>query len=103
MVQSTSLKDKFLNDYIMLRYPEKAEEYAAILQQGNMMPKLLQSSMQLLVQAVTDENGQVRPEWQAQIPRLQQLQQQAMAVLKTSMPAEQQAAGAEQTQQPQQQ
>ena len=102
VIQATSLKDKFLSDYIMLRYPEKAEEYNAILQQGNLMPKLLQSSMQLLVQAVTDENGQVRPEWQAQIPQLQQLQQQAMAVLQANMPAQAAGQAAGNQEQPQQ-
>ena len=90
VVQQTPLRDKFMMDYIMLRYPEKAEEYVAILKQGNKMPQLLQNSMQLLVQAITDETGKVRPEWQQHIPALQQLQQEAMAALQQQPGAQQQ-------------
>jgi len=97
VIQNTALRDRFMKDYIMLRYPEKAEEYTAILAQGNILPQLLTSAMQLLIQAVTDENGSVRPEWQQHIPQLRQLQQQAMTVL------QQQAPQAVAQQQPQQQ
>lgn len=78
----TPLAQTFLEEYVRVRYPTMADRWIAQLRAGDMKTQLIQSMGTLLQQAVTDERGQLRPEWQQHATQLQQLgaaAQQALA------------------------
>jgi hypothetical protein len=81
VIQTTGAKDVFMEEYIRLRYPKNAEQYITAIRQANAKNMVIQSLGGLLKTAVTDESGQLRPEWQAHSGELQQIQQQAQQVL----------------------
>jgi len=54
VIQTTVLKDKFIEDYIKLSYPDQSEEYIKILQQGNIAKQLIMS-LSTLLQAFTSK------------------------------------------------
>lgn len=74
VVQTTPLGPVFLQDYIKLRYPKKANEYIQILQAGVDMGKNLVASLSaLLQQALTPEEvATLPPDQQQQLAMIQQ-------------------------------
>lgn len=77
--QTTALAPKFLEDYVRLSYPDRAEEYTKILQQGD-IGKQLVASLSTLLKAFTSKEDlkSLAPE---QLAQLQQIEQQVVAYL----------------------
>ena len=76
LVLNTGAAQAFMSDYLRERYPSTAERYIQAMQQPNDV-NLISSLAGMLQQAVTDESGNLRPEWQ---PHAQQLQQLSVQV-----------------------
>ncbi len=77
--QTTPLAQKFIQDYVMLSYPDKSEEYVKILQQGD-VGKQLVASLSTLLQVFTspDDIKSLQP---AQLQQLDQIKQQVQQYL----------------------
>lgn len=81
VMQTTPLKDQFLQDFIKLRYPKKASEYVKILQQGN-PAKGLVAGLGTVLKQITQEHPEVVQQLAPKdLQGLQQLEQQATAFL----------------------
>jgi hypothetical protein len=76
LVMNTGAAQAFMSDYLRERYPATAERYIQAMAQPN-DGNLINALSTLLNQAVTDDTGNLRPEWQ---PHAQQLQQLAVQV-----------------------
>ncbi len=74
IVANTGAAQVFLSDYLRERYPATSERYIQAMAQPN-DTALIQTLAMQLQQAVTDENGQLRPEWQSHQAILGQLAQ----------------------------
>lgn len=74
IVANTGAAQVFLSDYLRERYPATAQRYIEAMAQPN-DTGLIQGLAAMLQQAVTDENGQLRPEWLSQQAALGQLAQ----------------------------
>lgn len=72
VIQNTPAAPVFLADYLRERYPATAERYIQAMQQNNDVALIAQLA-QMLNQAVTDETGNLRPEWQQFAGQLQQI------------------------------
>jgi len=72
---ATPLAQEFLRMYVQVRYPTYSERFLAVLEQAGGDKKLIQSLSLLLKEAVTDEHGQLRPEWTQHAQQLSQIQQ----------------------------
>jgi hypothetical protein len=86
VVQMTPLKDLFYQDYMALRYPEKAEIYIPVLQAAD--PKQLVQSLLVLVEnfASPTDMASLNPQEQQQ---LLMIKQQAMQYIGVSNAAQQ--------------
>lgn len=96
LVMNTGAAQAFLADYLRERYPSTAERYIQAMQQPNDV-NLISALAGMLQQAVTDESGNLRPEWQ---PHAQQLQQLNVQVQSRMGNMGQQGGNAAPTQQP---
>ena len=96
LVLNTGAAQAFMSDYLRERYPSTAERYIQAMQQPNDV-NLISSLAGMLQQAVTDESGNLRPEWQ---PHAQQLQQLSVQVQSRVGAMGQQGGNAAPTQQP---
>jgi hypothetical protein len=74
MFQGTPVGKLVMAEYIRLRYPDKATEWAEGLGQSN-DDQLIQGLAQALQAAVTSPEGQLKPEFAPEQQALQQLQQ----------------------------
>jgi hypothetical protein len=74
------LKDVFLQEFIRLRYPKKADDYLAAMQQGNIAMQLVQS-LSTLVKAFADpaELAALNPQQQQQLAMIGQQVEQYLA------------------------
>jgi len=80
--QSTPLAGTFLEEYIRVRYPSRADAFIQALRAGDQAKVLVQSLAQLLQAAVMDPTGkQLDPEWQPHSAQLAQIAQSAQAFL----------------------
>ncbi len=79
VIQTTALATKFLSDYIKLSYPDRAEEYCKILEQGD-VGKQLVLSLSTLLQAFTspEDLKTLKPQ---ELQQLDQIKQQVVAYL----------------------
>lgn len=76
IVQSTPAAMPFLEDYLNLRYPDKAAKYIAAIKQGEQQnAQINEQRKALLKEAVTDDAGQLLPEFQPHAQQVQQLLQ----------------------------
>jgi len=74
IVGPTAAGPVFLEEYLRMKYPLIADKLIAPLQQQTMQAQTVVPVLQeLLTQAVTDENGTLKPEWQAHAAELQKL------------------------------
>lgn len=96
IIQGTPLKDIFLQDLIMLEFPEKADKYLPILQSAD--PKMLVAALAELVKAFAqpEEVAALSPEMQLKLAGIQQQVVQYLGAAQnadtTPKPAEQQVA-----------
>lgn len=80
VIQTTALAPKFLEDYIRLSYPDKAEDYIKALQEGNIAKQLIMSLSALLKGfAQPDEIAALPPDQKQQLLQIQQQVQQYLA------------------------
>ncbi|HEX9232434.1 MAG TPA: hypothetical protein VF849_00005 [Blattabacteriaceae bacterium] len=79
VIQTTALAQKFIQDYLILSYPDKAEEYTKILQQGD-IGKQLVASLSALVKAFASEQD-IKSLTPQQVMQLKQIEQQATQYL----------------------
>lgn len=91
MIIKTPLAQIFAEDYLRLRYPDRADAYSEVLKSGQAqkdqaMKAALVSVSKLLKEAVTDETGKLNPEWQAHAAQLQQVSQQVAQLLNEPAP-----------------
>ncbi len=64
LIQNTPVAPLFLADYLRLRYPQAANSYIAAFQQGQANNEAInQQKTALLKEAVTDESGNLTPEF----------------------------------------
>lgn len=74
IIGTTAAAQPFLSDYLRLRYPDTAETYIVAIQNAQAQSaQLAQSLATLLKEAVTDDNGNLLPEWQPHAQQIQQL------------------------------
>lgn len=78
LVMNTGAAQAFMSDYLRERYPATAERYIQAMQNPNDV-NLIAALGQLLQQAVTDDTGNLRPEWQPHAQQLQQLNVQVQS------------------------
>ena len=79
VIANTPLAQQFMMDYIKLKYPERAEKYATVMQQGDPGKTLVQQLSTILQGAIKDIPQQnISPEEQQSI---QQILMQAQAYL----------------------
>jgi hypothetical protein len=83
VIQTTPLASKFLQDFIKLRYPKKADEYINVMIQGNnaQAKGIIQGLMTLLQASLSPEELKVMPPQDQQ--NLQMMQQQAQQFLQS--------------------
>lgn len=79
VIQNTPLASKFLEDYIRLRYPQKADEYSAIIKTGNPAKQIIQSLL-----AVTEGALKSNPARLEQTMRDPQEGQQLTQIVQTA-------------------
>lgn len=81
VIASTPLAIEFLKDIIRTMFPEESTRYIAILDQGDVGKQLVMGLSQMLLEAITDETGKIKPEYAEHTAALQQLQQRVQAYL----------------------
>lgn len=75
--QLTGLKDKFLEDYVSVRYPKKAKEYIAALQAANQTKQLVSALSTSLTGALNPEEiASLGPQEKQNLDSIQQAAQQ---------------------------
>jgi len=97
MIAQTPIASLFAQDYLRLRYPDRALAYIAEINSGQAQQmqqgkQLVANLAQILQHAVTDEHGQLRPEFAGSASQLQQLAQQVQAYVAPKPPVGNQAA-----------
>lgn len=73
IVSMTPLAMPFLQDYLVNAFPEEAPKYLQYLQQDQQAKQLVGGLAEALRVAVTDESGQLKPEFLGDAAELQQL------------------------------
>lgn len=94
MFMNTALGPQLMEDYLKVRYPDLADKYITALRQGMQAQAQQQTALignlaNLLSQAVTDEAGNLRPEWQQHAGDLANLKQQVIAATGAQQNAQQ--------------
>lgn len=89
VVANTPIAMDFLKDFLMNAFPEEAPRYIQILQQDQQAKQLVAGLAQALKVAVTDESGQIKPEYNDDKEELQQLGQQVQMFLNPQNEGEQ--------------
>jgi len=74
IISTTPAAQVFLADYLRERYPAHSDRYIAAMMQTPDL-QLIQQLGAVVAQSVTDETGQLRPEWQPHEQQLGQLKQ----------------------------
>tara|TARA_R110000868_G_scaffold85088_1_gene239587 strand:+ start:99 stop:1079 length:981 start_codon:yes stop_codon:yes gene_type:complete len=92
VVGKTGAANVFLIDLMTMMFPDRAEVYTKALQDADMTKQLLQQCATVIKELVTDDAGQVEPQFQAFLPQLQQLAAQIQQVLAPSPQSGQQTA-----------
>lgn len=90
--QATPMAGVFLEEYVRARYPSKADRFIKAMQMGDQSKQVINALSMLLQQAVTDERGQLRPEWQAHAGQLTQIAGMAQQALSAPTMAQAQPA-----------
>lgn len=79
VIQTTGAAVTFLSEYLKLQYPDSADNYIAAIQaamqEQNQAVQVVQKLGAALQAAVMSPDGKLKPEFQADAPALQQLQQ----------------------------
>jgi hypothetical protein len=92
VIQSTPMRDMFLEDYVRMRYPQSAEKYIAVLRQGALAPQLaeaLKKTMAVAQAALVDPaTQQLKSDYAEQAPQLMQLAQQNMQLIQQAQAAQ---------------
>jgi len=86
VIQQTGARDIFMEEYLRVRYPKTADRYIAAIKAGDQKTQLIQSMGTLLKTAVTDETGNLRPEWQPHAQELASLEQAAQQLINPAQP-----------------
>ncbi len=81
VIQGTPISSLFLQDYIKIRYPKRANVYVAAIQQGNPAKQLVQGLQTVLVGALEhpDHIAKMSPDEINQVKQLEQQAQQFIA------------------------
>lgn len=79
--QGTPLQSEIQLEYIRLRYPEKYEKWSKMLQQNDQAKQLIQALGGALKEAVTQPDGQLKPEFAPEAQNLQMLEQNVATFL----------------------
>jgi hypothetical protein len=75
---------EFTRDLIREMLPQDAEKYINLMGQDQQMKQALMATAGMLKEAVTDENGQLKPEFKEFAPQLQQLAQMGQQMMQQS-------------------
>lgn len=91
-VQGTPIQLEFIKDIIKEMLPDDARKYIEILDQAEAnKDQMLVSLAQMLMSAVTDESGKLKPEFANFAPELQKVQQMIQQVMAQSQQTAQQS------------
>jgi hypothetical protein len=83
------LKEAFIEEYIRLSYPKKADAYIAAMKQGNVAAQIIQSLSQLLMAfAQPEEVASLAPEQQQKLQQLGVMVQQYLASQSAPQPGQ---------------
>ncbi len=75
---------EFTRDLIREMLPQDAEKYINLMGQDQQLKQALMATAQMLKEAVTDEQGQLKPEFKEFAPQLQQLAQMGQQMMQQS-------------------
>jgi hypothetical protein len=81
IIAATPLAIPFLKDILTNKFPEEAARYTALLDQGDKGKQLVQGLAKALQVAVTDDDGQIKPEFAHEATQLGELEQQVKEYL----------------------
>lgn len=90
VVAATPLAIPFLIDYLINAFPEEGPKYAQVLMQEMQGKQLVAGLSAALKAAITTPEGQIKPEFQHEVPQLQQLAGQVQQYLGAGSPEQQQ-------------
>lgn len=87
LLQGTPFAPAFMMDYLRLRYPTRADGWMQQAQMQSPEKQVLATVLPLLQELVTDDNGQLEPEFKPMEAQIQQVMQNIQSVLQApSMP-----------------